>query len=360
MKNLRIGPALLTWLLMNLLIQSPALAQTGDWQVVENLPRRRLISVEDMHHVIHDSCRFQSVVDGQLFCEYGTHPFGPSELVFRQESIRAVRREQSGTLIGMGIGAGAGAVIGAATNPDPGIGRGGSAIIGAGLYGLVGALIGSAHGHFSHGKIIYQNPSVKSKTSQSAPADREPANDPLTDDRVIADRLIDDRLTDDRLTEYRLTEDRIAAARSPYTQLEDVSADTSAHVILAQFPGRRPGPPFSARRGYPGPAYAPMWGGRPSGRHALVGAIIGGLLGAAVAAKGNAGVRASFAISAVGAGIGAGIGLSVPSYPGPQMYRRGWRDDHYDHEEASRSNSAFRPDVSVAEAQSPGNPTQVQ
>jgi hypothetical protein len=332
MKNLRIGPALLTWLLMNLLIQSPALAQTGDWQVVENLPRRSLISVEDLHHVIHDTCRFQSAVDGQLFCEYGAGFSGPSEIAFRRESVRAVRQEHNSTLIGFAVGAGAGAVLGAARDAYPGLGRGGSALVGAGLLGGIGALVGSAHGHFSHGKIIYRNPSGQTPTSQS-PTDREPTND-------------------------LLTSDRIAAARSPYMQSEEVSADASVHVTLAQFPGRRPGPPFWRGRGYPGPAYPQMWGARPSGRHALVGAIIGGLLGAAVSAKGNAGVRASFAISAVGAGIGAGIGLSVPAYPGPQMYRRGWRDDHYDREEASRSNSAFPPEV--AEAQPTGNPTQVQ
>lgn len=308
-----------------------AAAQFGDWQVVENLPQRTLISVEDMHHVIHDTCRFQSVVDGQLFCEYGPHLFGPSEITFREESIRAVRREQNSTLIGLGVGAGAGALFGAVTDSSPGIGRGGSAMIGAGAFGAFGAIIGSAHGHFSHGKIIYQNQSEKNKTSES-PTDR--------------------KLTNDLLPTYR-----IAAARSPYTRPEEISPSTEARVTLAQFQSRRPGPPFSRGTGYPGPAYPQMWSRRPSGRHALVGGIIGGLLGAAVGAKGNASGRAIFGISTLGAGLGAAIGLSVPSFPGPQMYRRGWRDDR---EEAFRSNSDFRPDVSVAEAQSTGTSMEVQ
>jgi hypothetical protein len=327
MKNLHIVSPLLTLALMAL----PVAAQTGDWQVVENLPERTLISVEDMHHVIHNSCRFESVVDGQLFCEYGPHLFGPSEIAFREESIRAVRREHNSTLIGLGIGAGAGAVFGAAANSSPGGGRGGSAIIDAGILGAFGAMIGSAHGHFSHGRIIYQNQSDKTPTSES-PTDREPTND-------------------------LSTSDRIAAARSPYMQSEEASADASAHVTLAQFPGRRPGPPFSRGARYARPAYPAMWSGRPSGRHALIGAIIGGALGAAIGAKGNAGGRATFALGAVGAGIGAAFGLSVPSYPGPQMYRRGWRDDR---EEASRSNADFRPDVSLAETESLGGPATVQ
>ncbi len=278
-----------------------AAAQSGDWRVVENLPQRTLISVEDMHHVVHDTCRFQSVVDGQLFCAYGMHLFGPSEIAFRQESIRAVRREHNSILIGLGIGAGAGAVFGASADSSPGFGRGGSAIIGAGILGAFGAIIGSAHGHFSHGKIIYQKPSDGARTNEWLPTDREPTND-------------------------LSTPDRIAAARCPYTQADDVSADTSAHVTLARFPGRRPGPPFSRGRGNPGSVYPQVWSVRPSGRHALIGAIIGGALGAAVGAKGNAGGRATFAFGAVGAGIGAAIGLSVPSFPGPQMYRRVWQD----------------------------------
>jgi hypothetical protein len=330
--------------MLALMLTGPlATSQTGDWQVVENLPQRTLISVEDLHHVIHDNCRFQSVVDGQLFCEYGTHPFGgPSEVVFRQESIRAVRREQNGTLIGLGIGAGAGAAIGAGADSNPAIGRGGSAIVSAGIYGAFGALIGSAHGHFSHGKIVYQNPSDQTKTSESAPIEREPVSDRITAEGMSADQI---------------SPDPIAAARSPYLQPEDVAADTKARVTLAQFPGRRPGPPFSRGRGYPGPAYPQMWSGRPSGRHALVGAIIGGLLGAAVGFKGNASAGSAVACTALGAGLGAAIGLSVPSFPGPQMYRRGWRGDH---EEASRSNSSFRPDMSVAEPQSTGTPNEVQ
>ncbi|HWY04317.1 MAG TPA: hypothetical protein VNX60_11650 [Candidatus Acidoferrum sp.] len=323
MKSPRIAPPLLTLLLVG----SPVLAQTGDWQAVENLPQRSLISVEDLHQVIHDTCRFHGVVDGQLFCEYGPHLVGQSEIAFRQKSTRAVRQEQNSTLIGLAIGASAGAVFGAARDPDPGVGRDGSALVGAGVFGFFGAMIGSARGHFWHGKIIYQNPSDQTRSSES-PTDRKPTND-------------------------LATADRIAAARSPYTQPEDVSADANAHVILAQFPGRRPGPPFSRGAGYPRSAYPAMWSGRPSGRHALIGAVIGGLLGAAAGAKGNAGGRRRLAFGAVGAGLGAAIGLSVPSYPGAEMYRRGWRDDR---EEASRSSAGFRPDVSVAEAQSFGKP----
>jgi hypothetical protein len=288
-----------------------AAAQTGDWQVVEKLPQRTLISVEDMHHVIHETCRFQSAVDGQLFCEYGSGFSGPSEIAFHRESVRAVRQEPNSTLIGLAVGAGAGAVIGAARDPYSGIGRGGSALVGSGIYGGIGALVGSAHGHFSHGKVIYQNPNDQPRNAGPSQTDDAESQDLEPGDDIAA-------------------ADRIAAARSPYTRPEDVSVGTNARVTLAQFPRRRPGPPFSRGLGYPPPTYPGMWMGEHSGRHALIGAIIGGGLGVAVAAKGNAGVRASLAIGTLGAGLGAAMGLSIPSFPSRNMYRRGWPDDDED------------------------------
>jgi hypothetical protein len=130
--------------------------------------------------------------------------------------------------------------------------------------------------------------------------------------------------------------DRIAAARSPYMPPADGSTG-NAPVTVAQFPRRRPGPPYSRGLGYPRPSYPGMWMGQPSGRHALIGAIIGGGLGVAVAAKGNAGVSASFAIGGLGAALGAAMGLSIPSFPSRNMYRRGWPGD----EEARRSKPDF-------------------
>jgi hypothetical protein len=308
-----------------------AAAQTGDWQVVENLPQRSLISVEDMHHVIHDTCRFQSVVDGQLFCEYGSGFSGPSEIAFRRESVRAVRQEHNSTLIGLAVGAGAGAVFGAARDTTPGIGRGGSALLGAGVYGGIGALVGSSHGHFSHGKVIYQNPNENEQPRNASPSQTYAfeSQDLAPGDNIAA-------------------ADRIAAARSPYMPPADGSTGKNAPVTVAQFPRRRPGPPFSPGPGYPRPSYPGMWMGEHSGRHALIGAIIGGGLGVAVAAKGNAGVRASLAIGTLGAGIGAAMGLSIPSFPSRNLYRRGWPGDD---EEARRSKSGLsKPDPKKAES----------
>jgi hypothetical protein len=216
-------------------------------------------------------------------------------------------------LIGLAVGAGAGAVFGAARDTTSGIGRGGSALVGAGVYGGLGALVGSAHGHFSHGKVIYENPSDQPRN----------AGPSQTDDAISQDLEPGDDIA---------AANRIAAARSPYTLPEDVSAGTNARVTLAQFPRRRAGPPFAQGRGYPRPTYPGMWMGEHSGRHAVIGALIGLGVGVAVCAKGNADVRATLAISTLGAGIGAAMGFSIPSFPSRNMHRRGWPDDD---EEAS-------------------------
>jgi hypothetical protein len=310
-------------LLALILIGPFAAAQTSDWQVVENLPQRTLISVEDLHHVIHGNCRFQSVVEGRLFCEY-SHPYGPSEVAFPQESIRSIRREQNGALAGFVIGAGTGAVIGAAADSSPAIGRGGSAIVGAGIYGAFGAIIGSAHGHFSHGKTIYQNPSERTQTSESLPAEREP---------------IDDLSSGGRL----------AAARSPYAQ----PTNGTVQPNLAQFRGRQAGP-FAPYRGHPGPNYYAPWRRGVSGRHVAIGALIGFGIGAALGAKANkdlnpgATVKASLLVGSVGGLLGALIGQGAPSYARLQRPRERETDKRWtDQDELVSRPNHTDPDTST-------------
>ncbi len=312
MKTLRSAPAFLILLLMRTL----AAAQTGDWHVVENLPRRSLISVEDMHRVIHNTCRFQGVVDGQLFCEYGVHLFGPSEIAFRQASIRAVRREHNSTLIGLTVGAGAGAAIGAASDATPAIGRGGSALLGALLYGGLGALVGSAHGHFCHGKVIYHNPNDPSRTTGSSSGH----------DRGSADGIN--------------PADRITAARSQYMQPEDVSPGVN-DVTLAQLSGRRRGPIFLPSGGYPRSAYAGMWMPSPSARHAAIGFLIGFGLGAAHPNDGT--VRGHVALGLLVGLVGAGIGAAIPSFHARNPHWRGPWPDEADEEEGDQYASRSEP-----------------
>jgi hypothetical protein len=139
-----------------------------------------------------------------------------------------------------------------------------------------------------------------------------------------------------------MTNDRIAAARSPYTQPEDVVRDTTPHITVAQFPGRHPGPPFSQYGGYPGSNYPGMWRGSGSGRHAAIGALIGFGIGAAMGAKANkdptpgATLKASLLVGSVAGLLGALIGQGAPSYARLQRPRERRIEQRDQDEMASR------------------------
>jgi len=328
MKNLQTVPSLL----ISLLVVSNAGAQANDWQVVENLAPRTLISVEDMHRVIHDKCRFQGVVDGQLICEYGPYPFGPSEIALRRESIRAVRREHNNTLIGLAVGAGAGAVIGVSRDTYPGLGRGGSALVGTGVLGGVGAVAGALTGHMFHGKVIYRSPEDKTQTSGHAQTqDRESTNDVAPIDRIAAARSRYEPAEGSSEAVGDPTEIAASAELSEPSSFArpDSRGRLSPHVpnqptasdnaTLTQLSSRRPSPPFPHRGGYPRSAYPGMWMPEGSGRHAVIGAVVGFGLGAALGAKANtdqhagATARASVLFGSFGALLGAVAGHGFPS-----------------------------------------------
>ena len=152
--------------------------------------------------------------------------------------------------------------------------------------------------------------------------------------------------------------DRVAVARCAYAQTDEVCASGktssqtgSARVddnTLAQLPRPMPGPPMG-RAAYPGP-----WMSRPSPGHALIGALVGFGFGAAAGAK-NGGVGGAFAVGTLVGLLGGAIGATVPSFPSPSRYRRGWSD--YD-EEASRSRTAPTRRASTARPSTRPDPVQ--
>jgi hypothetical protein len=66
--------------------------------------------------------------------------------------------------------------------------------------------------------------------------------------------------------------DRVITARSQYTLDDGSRAGNDA--MLAQIPGRAPGPVFPRRPGYPPPGYPGMWAPGGAG-HPVAGALIG-------------------------------------------------------------------------------------
>ncbi len=227
--------------------------------------------MEDLHGVIHEKCRFEDVIDGQLICEYGSHPFGSSEIAFRQQSIQAIRSEHNTTLIGLAVGAGAGAALGACRDSYPGIGRGGSALLGAGILGGLGALAGSVTGHFSHGKVIYRKPS--GKTPPSGPSQ---TLDP--ESRTLASHDLDsgDEITGaERLIAPR-RQDSLSEAEAP--GVNNAVAPLANPRLRSRVPGSQE---------YPTPAYLPRWTPEQNLGHAVMGTALGFGFGAATGALGS-------------------------------------------------------------------------
>jgi hypothetical protein len=152
------------FLLAPLLLASIAVAQTGDWQAVKDLPPGTGISIRSDHLFIRNMCFFLSATDDQLVCERAVHsrrrmiiPPIPSEAVYGRSKVREVRLEHSEaatTMAGASVGAGIGAALGASTNNGT-LTRGGGAL----LLGGIGALVGGSFGsEFSvmHGRVIYR------------------------------------------------------------------------------------------------------------------------------------------------------------------------------------------------------------
>jgi hypothetical protein len=152
------------FLLAPVLLAASALAQTGDWQAVKNLPPGTRISVRSDHLFIRNTCFFLSATDDQLVCERAVRarrrmiiPAIPPEAVYERSKVREVRlahSEAANTMAGAGIGAGIGAALGASSNNGT-LTRGGGAL----LIGGIGALVGGSFGRefpVIHGKVVYR------------------------------------------------------------------------------------------------------------------------------------------------------------------------------------------------------------
>jgi hypothetical protein len=168
--------------LLVLLMLASAQAQNGDWQVAKNLAPDQLISVQVRHHWIRLKCRFEYATDDQLLCSYGW-PLPISEVAYPRDKIRTVRVAHSTAAIGLAIGAGAGAVIGASQNPTNGLGRGGNALIDAGLFGLLGAGVGGLLSPLFPGKVIYRAAGKKPGENTPKPPASNPEKAPQKDDK---------------------------------------------------------------------------------------------------------------------------------------------------------------------------------
>jgi hypothetical protein len=167
--------AIITFLLAPLLLASSAMAQRYDWKNVQMLPNRTKIKVQLKQGHTFGHCFVTATSDNALICSTRGGPFGlwSRRLVYPRDNVKAVYLAHDGTLIGAAVGAGTGAVIGAA---KPGCCRGANALIGAGLMAMPGMVVGTALDPFFHGRAVYRSSSDHTQNRGSSPTATGNAN----------------------------------------------------------------------------------------------------------------------------------------------------------------------------------------
>jgi hypothetical protein len=145
------------------LLALSAMSQTSDWKALQALPRGTRIKVTLKNRPTFGHCFLDRVSDDQMVCSFRTRLL-TRDRVFLRDDIEGVFLVHSGPLIGLVVGAGAGAALGASRAPIPGLGRGGTALVDAGILGGVGAFFGLVLDPFFHGRAVYRSPQNPSKT----------------------------------------------------------------------------------------------------------------------------------------------------------------------------------------------------
>jgi hypothetical protein len=148
---------IIPFLLAPLLLASSAMSQTDGWKSVQALRSGTKIKVTLKNRPTFGHCFFDGASDDQLVCNSGRWPLSRRKVYLRDE-IEAVYLTHNGPAIGLAVGAGAGAIIGATGDPVPGLGRGGTALLDAGLLGGLGAFFGMVLDPFFHGRAVYRSP----------------------------------------------------------------------------------------------------------------------------------------------------------------------------------------------------------
>jgi hypothetical protein len=166
---------IIPFLLAPLLIASSAMSQTADWESVQALRNGTKIKVTLKNRPTFGHCFFDGASDDELFCTSRGGLLSRRK-VYLRDDIEAVYLTHNGPTIGLAVGAGAGAVIGAAGNPVPGLGRGGTALLDAGLLGGLGTFFGMVLDPFFHGRVVYRSPDSPNGGSHSSISRKQNAN----------------------------------------------------------------------------------------------------------------------------------------------------------------------------------------
>jgi len=161
-----------------LFLTSSAIAQTGDWQAVQNLPGGTPLKVKLKHGHTFGHCEFMGATDDMLRCEFPGLRYRSAH--YRRSNIKGIYLVHNARAIGFGVGAVSGVIIGAAATPGPAAGRELFAVIDGTLLGGVGFFIGSAVDPFFHGKAVYLSSKPAKNNRRPSPSPQNP-NPPATE-----------------------------------------------------------------------------------------------------------------------------------------------------------------------------------
>jgi hypothetical protein len=159
-----------------LLLSVSAVAQSGDWQAVRQLPQGTRLKIKLERGRTFGHCDFMGATDEMLRCEYPGPQY--SSVQYRRGNIKAVYLVHNARAIGLGLGLVSGIAIGASTDHGPAATREGFAAIDAVILGGVGYFFGMVADPYLHGRAVYVNPIRSGKNN------RAPANDRRFDDTL--------------------------------------------------------------------------------------------------------------------------------------------------------------------------------
>jgi hypothetical protein len=135
------------------LLVANASAQSSDWSTVQSLPSGTKLTVE-LSHRQFGHCFVDEISDRRLECTFGRWPLSRRR-AFPRDQIRAIFIARNTAAVGAVVGAGTGAVFGAASNKCC---RTTYALLGAGGLGIFGWFVGTAADPFVRGRLIYRGP----------------------------------------------------------------------------------------------------------------------------------------------------------------------------------------------------------
>jgi hypothetical protein len=145
---------IIPFLLTPLLLGSSAMSQTDGWEAVQALRSGTKIKVTLKNRPTFGHCFFDGASDDQLFCTSRGGLLSRHK-VYLRDDIEAVYLTHNGPAIGLAVGAGAGAAIGASRSSCC---HAANALLGAGALGVVGWFSGTVADPFFHGRAVYRSP----------------------------------------------------------------------------------------------------------------------------------------------------------------------------------------------------------